>query len=624
MRNQKMWWTAAGATILSALLVSCASNQKETKEKSQPENVQKEIQTKDDFIAPEGRSVRNGAEVLAAYRQLSSIMQAAKEGRSEEVFAFLRNNRHSAMGESVLNEYLKTLGKRGNRLDFQVAFNQLPEKGRTQESKCYADWFGITQNTIDTTALIRETGKLSEGCNVLLQNHAARGILPAEDGWRRVRGLISGNYLTDARALAQALGSSLDGGVGRGAQENLLRQVISPDAVKSGQAARRLENLSSQLTAQQQGFAWGVLALSQAKQQKFTTAIEYYRRADLKQLNREQIEWYARSLLRVQNWHELGKVIQAMPIQWQNDPTWQYWLARSLAAQGKNAQAKQHYQKAAQSGRNFYALLATEELGQRVNTQNNVAKASNQQIATLAKDGALQQSLSLFQSSLAHGDWNMRRQAQAEWRYAIRDMNERTMLAAAHLAYQNQFYEMAVNTAERTDHLLDYQMRYISPFREWVEPYSAQAGIDIAWVYGLIRQESRFITGAKSSVGASGLMQVMPATAREIAQKIGIPASDLHTLQGNIRMGTWYLGDAKRRLQNNEVMATAGYNAGPGRARNWQASVPLEGAIYAETIPFNETRDYVKKVMANAVYYASVLNLPQTSLKQRMGTVPAR
>lgn len=183
---------------------------------------------------------------------------------------------------------------------------------------------------------------------------------------------------------------------------------------------------------------------------------------------------------------------------------------------------------------------------------------------------------------------------------------------------------MAINSAERTDKKLNYNLRYISPFRDLTERYAAQAGVDPAWVYGLIRQESRFMIGARSNVGAHGLMQVMPATAREIAGKIGMSPDQLHTMDGNIRMGTWYLGDAKRRLSNDEVMATAGYNAGPSRARRWQAATPLEGAIYAETIPFNETRDYVKKVMTNATYYASLFNEPQTSLKQRMGTVPGR
>ena len=129
--------------------------------------------------------------------------------------------------------------------------------------------------------------------------------------------------------------------------------------------------------------------------------------------------------------------------------------------------------------------------------------------------------------------------------------------------------------------------------------------------------------GAQSSVGAQGLMQVMPATAQEIARKIGMSSSELYSMEGNIRMGTWYMADARNNLKNNDVLATAGYNAGPGRARQWQGSA-MEGAIYAETIPFNETRDYVKKVMTNAVYYASLLGERQTSLKQRMGVVPAK
>lgn len=576
------------------------------------------------FVAPQERKIRDTEEVVLAYRYYANVLQAAKLGRDDEVQSFLSRNADSAMGESVLNEYLKTLGNQGKKAEFQAALARLPEQGRHQEVRCYAVLFGLDTNDRQLDNLVRETGKLPAGCNALLQEQASRGMLPVDDVWRRIRALISDNYLTDARNLAGALGSPLNGTEGQGSKENLLRQIIAPDAVKTGVAVTRLNQLAEQLTPQQQGFAWGVLALAQAKQHNFNTALNYYRRADLKQLTQEQAEWYVRSALRVQNWNEVANVIESMPEQWQNDSAWLYWLGRSYAAKGQKNKAHALYQKAASSGRNFYAVMALEELSQRVSTKNNVAQTREHDVATLAKDGVLQQALSLFQKSLENGDWAMRRQAQAEWRYAIRDMNETTMLAAAQLAYQHQFYEMAITSAEKTDRLLNYNLRYITPYRNLVERYAQAAGIDGAWVYGLIRQESRFITGAKSSVGATGLMQVMPATAQEIARKIGISPAQLHTLEGNIQMGTWYLSDAKRRLQNNEVMATAGYNAGPGRARNWQANTPLEGAIYAETIPFNETRDYVKKVMTNAVYYADLLGLPQTSLKQRMGTVPAR
>ncbi len=566
------------------------------------------------------RSGESAAQTLADFAAYEGALAAAKAGNDAAAAQFLSRQSNSAMGEAVRNEWLKSLAKRGDWSTFQREYAKLAAGGRSQEVRCYAQLGGLGGQMADE--LVNETGRLSEGCTRLVESQAAQGRLDNESAWRRVRGLISNNQITDARNLAAALGSPLDGGSGRGAQENLLRDIIGPAGRASTASAARLSALEGSLTREQAGYAWGVLGYYQAKSQNFGTALEYYNRSLRSQLSDDQIEWYARSALRLQRWNDLASIIRSMNPKLQNDPAWQYWLARSLAAQGNDAQARELYRKAADSGRNFYAVMATEELGGRINTRNNVDKASSSAVNRMANDGAISRALTLFQAS--SGNWNMRRAAQAEWRYAIRDFNEDDKLTAAQLAFDKQFYEMAVNTAESTDKKLNYNLRYISPFREITEPYAQQAGVDSAWVYGLIRQESRFMLGAQSSVGAQGLMQVMPATAREIAAKIGMNSSDLYTMNGNIRMGTWYLGDAKRRLQNNEVMATAGYNAGPARARNWQAATPLEGAIYAETIPFNETRDYVKKVMTNATYYASLFNEPQTSLKQRMGVVPGR
>lgn len=132
---------------------------------------------------------------------------------------------------------------------------------------------------------------------------------------------------------------------------------------------------------------------------------------------------------------------------------------------------------------------------------------------------------------------------------------------------------------------------------------------------------------AKSSVGAGGLMQVMPATAKWIAKKLGWSSySDamLHDIDTNVNLGTYYMRYTLDTFNGQEAMATAAYNAGPSRARRWAANVPLEGAIYAETIPFSETRNYVKKVLANAHMYAPRLGLPVITLKKRLGTIPAR
>ena len=512
--------------------------------------------------------------------------------------------------------------KLGDVARFRQQYVLLPEAARDTETKCYAAAFGIEQNSRLVNDVLESGDKLSAGCFLLLQKNI--GSVNQSRAWRRVRILLAADQVAYARTLAAALGSPLENTDGAGAQENQLRSVISTAAQKTPQAsAVRLQQMAGSLTGEQAGFGWGVLATAYAKDQQFDQALALYAQADRSQLTQEHFDWFARSALRGKHWQTLDSVIASMPESGQRDATWLYWRGRALAAQGHSAEAQAFYRQAAQTGRNFYAVLATEELGQRISTQNNVAQASAAQVEQISKDGAVHRALSLFHTSLQNQDWKMRRQAQNEWRYATREMNEPTLLAAAQLAYNHQFYEMAIYSADKTNHLLNYNLRYITPYRDLVQTYSRQHGVDAAWVYGLIRQESRFVMGAQSSVGAQGLMQVMPATAREIARKIGMDSQQLYTMEGNIRMGTWYMADARSRLQNNEVLATAGYNAGPGRARKWQGSA-MEGAIYAETIPFSETRDYVKKVMTNAVYYASIMQQPNTSLKQRMGTVPGR
>ena len=601
--------------ITAAVLSACATQNTPTASKT--ESV---VQPKSTSIP--SRRADSESKVLSDYSQYQSAIDAAKRGDDAWVQQFLSQASDSAMAENVRNEWLKTLGARGQWDLFRQEFSKLNAAGVAQEVQCYADL--NSGNYSKAAELVRVTGKLPVGCTRLVESAAASGRLNTNDAWRRVRGLLSNSQTTDARNLAAALGSPFEGGA-QGATEYSLLSVIGKDARKSASAASTLSDMESGLSREQRSFAWGVLGHHHAQSQNMPTALSYYSRvSDRKQLTDEQLEWYARAALRLQRWDELASVIQHMPEKLQKDPTWQYWLGRSFSAQGKSGQAKEMYEKAAASGRNFYAVMAGEELGRRINTRNNVSDADVRDVRRMSEDGAIKRALVLFKNSQSNGDSKMRRQAQAEWRFATRDFNEDNLLTAAQVAFDNQFYDMAINSADRTDHKLNYKLRYLSPFKDITVRYATQAGVDPAWVYGLIRQESRFVMGAQSSVGAQGLMQVMPATAREIAGKIGMSSSELYTMDGNIRMGTWYMADAKRRLQNNEVMATAGYNAGPGRARNWQASSPLEGAIYAETIPFTETRDYVKKVMTNATYYASLFNEPQTSLKQRMGTVPGR
>ncbi|HNO42993.1 MAG TPA: lytic transglycosylase domain-containing protein, partial [Ottowia sp.] len=223
----------------------------------------------------------------------------------------------------------------------------------------------------------------------------------------------------------------------------------------------------------------------------------------------------------------------------------------------------------------------------------------------------------------------LRGEGVREWNYWTNlhrpgGMGERELYAAADLACARQVWDRCINTSERTRSFADFGQRFPTPHREAVQRQAQAIGLDAAYVYGLIRQESRFVTDARSGVGASGLMQVMPATARWTARRIGLSGfvpAQINDLDTNILIGTSYLKLALDDFQGSLPLAAAAYNAGPGRPRAWRNGPLLDGAVWAENIPFNETRDYVKKVLSNTVDYAGLLTGQPQSLAARLGRV---
>jgi soluble lytic murein transglycosylase len=211
-----------------------------------------------------------------------------------------------------------------------------------------------------------------------------------------------------------------------------------------------------------------------------------------------------------------------------------------------------------------------------------------------------------------------------EWRWTTRGFKDKELLAASEVARRNGWFERSIDTAERTQQIHDFGLRYPTPYRDVLSNYTRQLDLDEAWVYALVRQESRFSADARSNAGALGLMQLMPTTARSVARRLGIHGVDrysVHTVDTNISLGTYHLRQLMDGLDNHPVLVSAAYNAGLTRARDWRAGQPLEGAIYTENIPFSETRDYVRKVMSNTMYYARLLAQPFVPLKQRLGQV---
>lgn len=342
-------------------------------------------------------------------------------------------------------------------------------------------------------------------------------------------------------------------------------------------------------------------------------------------LSEDILGWQVRAALRDEDWKLVEALIEKMPSDMRraqaSEGTWAYWLGRAYKAQKKGEAALAQFRQVAdQFG--FYGQLSTEELGQMVTLPSRAQPVTEVEVANAKASPGFARAFYFYRLDL-------RREGNLEWNFALRGMTDRELLAAAEWANRNQFLDRAVNTADRTRNEHDFAFRFLMPFKAQMQEKTAAVGLEIDWVYGLIRQESRFVQVARSSVGASGLMQLMPSTARYVAKRIGMDTyrpDGVADLDTNLTLGTSYLRMVLDDLDNLPVLATAAYNAGPGRPRAWRSTLtrPVEGAIFAETIPFPETRDYVKKVMSNATYYAVLITGAPQSLKARMGFVAQR
>jgi len=344
----------------------------------------------------------------------------------------------------------------------------------------------------------------------------------------------------------------------------------------------------------------------------------------------DTLAWKVRAALRANDgagrWQQVVQAVDAMSPTEQREPAWVYWKARGLEALAKDSQggdALRAESRALMNGiagqLHFYGKLASEQLAQPLALPPSPMALTAPERQAAASNAGLSRALMLI-------DLGLRGEGVREWNFTLRGMGDRELLAAAQRACDREVWDRCINTSDRTRTEIDMQQRFPMPFRQQVLAQTQEVGVDPAYVYGLIRQESRFIIDARSHVGASGLMQVMPATARWTAKKIGLDyqASQITDRDTNLKIGMSYLKLVLDDFAGSQALAAAAYNAGPGRPRKWREGPTLETAAWAENIPLSETRDYVKKVLSNAAYYAALLRGEAVSLAPRLGAGVSR
>lgn len=622
-------------------------------------------------------------EPWAAYWELKTRLG---EAGPQEVQDFFSRYAGTYQEDRLRNDWLLLLGQRRDWAAFAAEYPNY-RMNDDKEVRCYALLVEHLKNPVVDARLADEVKKnwyaqreADDGCTSAAERLVGTKNLTPQDVWVKARLAIEANRPRAARDAVQIIAPDAVGMVNdlnaspikfltgkHLALSKSRREIITLALIKMAisdteGAAFQLENKwGMQLNTEERNWVWGAIGRQAAT--KLGTvpagdALQYFSKVTKDtDLSDDMLGWKTRAALRAgtqPNWAQVLMAVNAMSEDARKDPTWTYWKARALLAAAppdapvktpvvvpatpgvtqtisigitispQRAEALALMQSIA-SVRGFYEQLALEETGQKITVPAKPAPLTAEE-----KEAArLNPGLNRAAYAIAMG---LRPEGTREWNYTTNlhkrgGMADRELLAAAQFACDRQIWDRCINTSERTKAEVDFDQRFPMPFRDAVTQRSKTISLDAAYVYGLIRQESRFIMDARSGVGASGLMQVMPATARWTAKKIGLEGftqDQLNDRDTNIAIGTAYLKLALDDLNGSMPMAAAAYNAGPGRPRTWRNGPVLDAAIWAESVPFSETRDYVKKVLSNTTNYAAILTGQPQSLKARLGTVGPR
>lgn len=557
--------------------------------------------------------------------------------------AFLARSDDTPVIDQLRADWLKQLAKQKRWGEFLAEYPRLVNADT--DLLCSA-WLA-KQRGLSNEELNREIRPLwltakdqPDSCDSLFDMAFSSGALSEADVMTRLRLALEANRVGLAKQIATHLpalrapsATGLDGasvspqryldhvelsGASEGVRVVTLFALQRLARQSPAHALHEWNKISAHFAPDEQRYFYGWLGLEGARRLD-PRALEWYKLALNAPLSELQLAWRVRAALRERSWTDVWASVMLMSPLQQRESAWRYWKARALKEMGNPNEANALFAELSREY-SFYGQLAAEELGTTVDVVAPSYQPSEADIRLLQDSPAIQRTLALYRMDL-------RPEAAKEWAWTMRKLDDHKLLAAAEVARRNEMYDRAINAADRTQQIHDFKLRYLAPYREELAAHIRDNRLDEAWVYGLMRQESRFVTQAKSDVGAAGLMQVMPATARWIAKKLGLKsykAGLIDQLDTNLKLGTYYMKNILTSLDNSLVLASAAYNAGPSRAKLWRGEVPLEGAIYAETIPFDETRDYVKKVLSNTSYYAKLFEQPSSSLKQRLGIIAPR
>ena len=362
----------------------------------------------------------------------------------------------------------------------------------------------------------------------------------------------------------------------------------------------------------------GRLALSDAKQYWVASVLSQLRQADLPLSDLDLptdiynqpavIEAQLKQFIRLGQFSALLNWLDRLGPESQKLLQWQYWKARALLAQGSPSSQSTAIDllRALATQRDYYGYLSAQWLNQPGNLQDRSTSISPSQLLDLAAAPAVQRTYELR----AVGDVTA---ARREWLSLLTGFSNTELRIASALASRWRWYDMAIQAHAKAESWDEVEERFPEAYPELFQEAALTYGVPPYLAIGVARRESAFWADAISPVGALGVMQVMPTTANLVAKRLEIDPiepEDLSRPDKNIQIGTAYLGNLLQQFNGNRVLALAAYNAGPTRAKRWRKNrLPIDAWI--ESIPFAETRAYVKNVLLYAAIYSQKSGLAE-------------
>ncbi|MFT3817946.1 MAG: transglycosylase SLT domain-containing protein [Rubrivivax sp.] len=587
---------------------------------------------------------------LASWVDYWELGSRLAEAQQSELEAFFERWSGSYVEDRLRNDWLLELGRRRDWANFAREHPRY-RMNDDREVQCYAllvDHLAGREVKAAALATWYAQRDLDDGCNALATALAEARKLKAGEIWHEMRLSVDANRPRAARAAAALLGPSTAAAIGEVLDQParfLKRRLVEPSGQRQELAVLALMRLAASdpdaaqaaleagwsrwLDDDDAALAWATIGRALA-QRLSDRAYDAYQQAWRRQRDEgsaprwsdDTLAWNVRAALRSprpdrERWGRVLQAIAAMSAAELKDPAWAYWKARALKARARSDAERERAAGAFEplaAGVGYYALLAAQELGRPASLPPAPPPLTEAELEQAAQTPGLQRGLQMARIGL-------RDEGRREWNFSLRGLGDRELLAAAQFACQAQDWQLCINTSERTREQVDLRQRYPMPFAAEITARARDSGLDPAFVFGLIRQETRFLPTLRSSAGAAGLMQLMPATARWTARKLGLPfqPEQVTDVDTNLRLGTTYLKLVLDDFTGSQPLAAAAYNAGPNRPRRWREGPVLDTAVWAENIPFNETRDYVKKVLANATIYSHLLGVGTVPLAQRLG-----